>query len=292
MKSTFDLFYGKSKLIYALPFFGMSIFFMIGATTHQKQSQSIAEPTSKQVPSNTAQQAASTVLITGANRGLGLEMARQFSADGYYVIGTARSPLEAIELKSFGVQVEQLDVTDIESVAALAKRLKGKQIDILINNAGYFGPIPLDQKQQKIDELNLEGVERCFEVNTLGPMRVTQALLPNLYAGKERKIINISTRAGILANSYHGGKGGAQGYGYKQSKAALNMFTRILAGDLKPDNFIVVSLAPGWVKTDMGTQLAEMTPEESILDVKKVIETLTPDHSGGFWFHDGSSLAW
>lgn len=233
-----------------------------------------------------------TVFITGANRGLGLEMARQFSADEYHVIGTARRPDKADELKSLNVQVEQLDVTIQESIDALAIKLKDQKIDILINNAGYFGPISLDKPQPEIDKLEISGVERCLAVNTIGPMRVTQALLSNLFQGKERKIINISTRASILTHTYHGGKGGAQGYGYKMSKTALNMFTRILAGDLQPDGFIVISLAPGWVKTDMGTQLAQLTPEESIRDVKKVIESLTEEHNGGFWFHDGTKREW
>jgi len=292
MKSDLKIIYRKPHLIYTIVLLVACIFFISSKTRIRRQAPTIAPQTAKQGLTNKDQLAARTVLITGANRGLGLEMARQFSADGYDVIGTARRPDRAIDLKGLGVRVEQLDVTDPASVAALAKSLEGKKIDILINNAGYFGPIPLNQKQKKIDSVDIEGVIRCFQVNTIGPMRVVQALLPNLYASNGRKIINISTRQSILKHSYQSNRVHAEAYGYKQSKTALNMFTRICAGDLKPDGFIVVSLAPGWVKTDMGTHLAELTPEQSIRDVKHVIEKLTPDQTGGFWFHDGTARSW
>ena len=233
------------------------------------------------------QGAKATVLITGANRGLGLEMARQFHDDGYHVIGTARRPDRAAKLQALGVQVEQLDVVDTKSVAALAERLLGQKIDILINNAGYYGQVPVGKPQPTIDELNPDDVLRVIEVNTMGPLRVTQALLKNLRASNTRKVINISTRQSIL----NGGLSqGGDAYGYRISKTALNMVTKVIASDLADERFIVISLAPGWVKTDMGTQLAELTPEQSIRDVKRVIETLSAEHSGGFWFHNGNQL--
>lgn len=228
-----------------------------------------------------------TVLITGANRGLGLEMARQFGADDYFVIGTARRPEAATELKQLGARVEQLDVTDAESVAELARRLDGHRIDILINNAGYFGAVPIGQGQLPLDEVDIDDVTLCIEVNTLGPLRVTQALLGNLRAAQTRRVVNISTRSSILERRLRMGS-----YGYRISKTGLSMVTRNIAGDLQDEGFIVVCIAPGHAQTDMGTQRAGMTPEESIRGVKKVIEGLKPDQTGRFWFHDGSELPW
>lgn len=229
-----------------------------------------------------------TVFITGANRGLGLEMARQFSEDGYFVIGTARRPDGADELAELGVRIEQLDVTDVESVAALAQRMGDHPVDILINSAGYYGSVPIPQTPHNIDQLDADEVLLCLNINTVGPLRVTQALLGNLRAGETRKVVNISTSQSMLTTRLRANNA----YGYRVSKTGLNMLTRVLAGDLQDEGFIVVSLAPGWVQTDMGSDNARMTPEESIRQVKDVIENLTPEQTGGFWYYDGSPRKW
>ena len=227
-----------------------------------------------------------SVLITGANRGLGLELAKQFLGDGYLVYGTARKPEEAVELKETGATVVALDVTSEESIAAMAETLKGKPIDILINNAGYFGPNAIGTKMNGIDSLTRKEMELCYQINTMGPIFVTQALMPNLRASKGKKIINMSTRSSIISR-----KGGSA-MGYRVSKAGLNMFTRTLHFELHKKGFIVAVVAPGHNKTDMGTNRGNLKPEDSMPQLKKVIEELTPKQSGQLWYYDGSKLPW
>lgn len=228
-----------------------------------------------------------TVLITGANRGLGLEFATQFRARGYTVIGTARSPEKAVELKATGARVMKLDVTSEEEIADLAKALGGERIDILINNAGYIGSIPLGSENlPNITNITRQDMTDCFNVNTLGPVFVTQALLPNLKLSKAPKIINVSSRAGALY------KGATSLWSYSVSKTALNMATVNMHGNLHKQGFIVIALAPGHNKTDMGTERAKLYPEDSIGKIIPLIENLTPQQSGGFWYYDGSRLDW
>lgn len=222
-----------------------------------------------------------TVLITGANRGLGLEFAREFQARGYRVIGTARDPAAAEELKALGVRVEQLDVADTGSARALAGRLGGVAIDILINNAGVFGV-----NASSIEELEVDKLHEAFAVNSLGPLRVTQALLKNLRQGRDKKIINISTTMASIS----GNTGGA--YAYRASKAALNMIGKSLAGDLGGEGFIVVMIHPGWVRTDMGGPTAPLSPEESIGAILKLIDGLKAADNGRFMDYQGQTLAW
>ena len=223
----------------------------------------------------------STVLVTGANRGLGLEFAKQYRAAGWKVVATAREPVAATELLALGVRVEQLDVADPESVADLARRLKGQPIDLLINNAG------ISSIDGGLAELDLDEYERVLQVNTLGPVRVTQALLPNLRAGKKKQIVSISSELGSLEDNTRGGF-----YAYRESKAALCMFTRTLAVELKSEGFVCIALSPGWVRTDMGGPNAPLTPEKSIGGMRKVIESLKPEDSGKSLLYDGSTVAW
>lgn len=222
-----------------------------------------------------------TVLITGANRGLGLEFARQFHKAGYQVIATARTPDEADELNALGVRVEQLDVADAGSVSGLAERLGGQSIDILINNAGITARI------RSLEEVDFSTIERIIQVNTLGPMRVTQALLGSLRNGDRKIIVNITSSMGSIERNTRGG-----GYGYRESKAALNMFTRTIAAELRPEGFRCITMSPGWVKTDMGGPNARLTPAESIAGMIKVIDSLTADDSGEFFNYNGDRLPW
>ena len=225
------------------------------------------------------------VLITGANRGLGLEFSRQFSEAGWTVFATAREPDKADELRKLGerVHVLQLDVTDAASVAALAKSLEKQPIDLLINNAGV-GPI---DGGPRLPELQLADFEHVMQVNALGPVRVTQALLPNLRLGKGKTIVCITSGLGSLTWNEQGGF-----YGYRESKAALDMFTRNLAAELRPEGFVCIALMPGWVKTDMGGPNAQLTPEQSITAMRKVIDQLKPADSGKLWNYDGSTPPW
>ena len=222
-----------------------------------------------------------TVLVTGANRGLGLEFARQYSKAGWHVIGTARRPESATELKGLGSRVLQLDVTDAASVARLAATLEGVPIDLLINNAGIF---PM---ATTVPEIDFEDITRTLAVNTIGPMRVIQALLPNLRLGAGKTIVNITSNLGSIENNTSG-----RFYGYRESKAALNMFTRSLAAELRDEGFICIVMNPGWVQTDMGGPQAPLKAPESIKGIRSVISNLTPEDSGTYWGYDGKQLPW
>lgn len=233
-----------------------------------------------------------TVLITGANRGLGLALSKEFAADNYYVIGTARSPEKATELKEVADEVLQLDVTSDESIKALAKSLNGKTIDILVNNAGYFGPtLGLGSEREKSAQLkNLTRSEilDCFAVNSAGPIFVTQGLLPNLLAAKQPKVVVISSRSGIMNK-----KTGPGAYGYRISKTAVNRAVKIMATDKSLGKCIIVALAPGHNKTDMGGSRANLLdPSESMKLVKTRIEEFTKKHNGRFWYYTGEELPW
>lgn len=222
-----------------------------------------------------------TVLITGANRGIGLEYARQFEAKGYTVIGTARKPGDATELAALGVRVEALDVTDAASVAALAKRLEGVPIDVLVNNAGIA-----DRDESSVLTTDIALFERTFAVNTLGPLRVTQALLPNLRAGGRKHIVNMSSRLGSIA--LNNGNYPA----YRASKAALNQINRNLSVDLGKQGFVVVVVHPGWVRTEMGGAEAPLLPDESVRGLVALIERLQSSDNGRFYDYLGAEIPW
>ncbi len=238
-------------------------------------------PNNAQEPEQSQDDTAPTVLITGANRGLGLEFARQFHAEGYLVIATARRPDAADDLNALGVRVEQLDVADAASVANLAARLGDAPLDLLINNAG------IGSGSRTFETVDIDAVERIIQVNTIGPMRVTQALLGNLRQGRGRQIVNITSGLGSIERNTQGGA-----YGYRESKAALNMFTRSLAGELRDQGFICIALSPGWVQTDMGGPDARLTPEQSVSAMRTVIGSLAPDDSGKFFNQNGDEMPW
>lgn len=228
-----------------------------------------------------AAQETGTVLITGANRGLGLEFARQFKARGYDVIGTARKPDKATALHKLGAQVEQLDVADDASAQALAKRLAGRSIDILINNAGIIG-----SNSRSFTDLDFNAMVNTYQVNALGPMRVTQALYNNLKQGKGRKVVNITSVMGSIGMNFGGG------YDYRASKVALNMLTNTLSKELGKDGFTCIVIHPGWVQTDMGGSSAPVTPKQSISGMIAVIDGLDNSANGKFFDYTGKELPW
>ena len=211
----------------------------------------------------------STWIVTGANRGIGLAFARLLAARGDDVIGTARRPDEAEDLRGTGARVEQLDVADDGSVAAFARRLAGSPVDVLVHNAaiGEAGPT--------IDDLDPESVRRTLDVDAVGPVRLTRALLANLRAGRTRKIVAITSGLGSLGRNSDGGW-----YAYRMAKAALNMFVRTLAAEHARERFICVAICPGWVKTTMGGPGATVTPEDSVAAMLKVIDGLRPSDTG------------
>ncbi len=221
-----------------------------------------------------------TVLITGANRGLGLEFARQYAADGWTVIGTARSPDRADELKALDVEILKLDVTDEASIAALARSLDGRPVDMLINNAGIFPRVG------EIDKVDSGDYTRTLMVNTLGPVLVTQALMPNLRSSDMKRVINITSQLASIENN------SGNYYGYRESKAALNMFTNTLARELGDEGFICLALHPGWVRTDMGGPSATLSPEESVTGMRTVIDGLTAADNGVYRSYTGDIVPW
>ena len=231
-----------------------------------------------------------TVLVTGANRGLGLEFVRQLKQAGHTVIGTARDPGSAGELTELLAnapdRVEQLDVDSEESAAALAERLTdGGQpvpIDVLINNGAVSG------HRGALAELDIAGLADDLRINAVGPMRATKHLLPNLRAGETKQIVSISSQLGSITNA-----NGGSSYGYRASKAALNMLNKHLSVELKNDGFTCLVLHPGWVQTRMGGDQAPLTPPESIAGILKVIGGAAPEtHNGAFLDYKGETLPW
>lgn len=233
------------------------------------------------VPSTWAEEESMTVLVTGANRGIGLELARQLSEAGHEVIGTARKPEQAKDLSALGARVLQLDVTDATSVASMAEALEGVKIDLLINNAGTGGQTP-----GSFNDTDFERVKMTFDVNSLGPMRVTQALLPNVLASEAKTIVHISSIMGSISNN----RGGY--YGYRASKAALNMLNSSLAAELKDQGVTSVVMHPGWVQTRMGGSGADITVEVSVAGMLEVIAGLATEQTGQFYDYQGNELPW
>jgi NAD(P)-dependent dehydrogenase (short-subunit alcohol dehydrogenase family) len=222
-----------------------------------------------------------TYLVTGANRGIGLELARQLSHRGDRVIATARDPERAGALARLKVVVEPLDVADGASVAALARRLSGEAIDVVIHNAavGTAGPA--------LDRLAVEDVERHLQVNALGPLRVTQALLPNLRAGKRKLIVGITSGLGSISGNTSGGW-----TAYRISKAALNQLVRSMAADLASEGFICIAISPGWVRTDMGGAGATLTPRQSVAGMLAVLDRLEHSDTSRFFDERGGEVEW
>lgn len=224
-----------------------------------------------------------TALVTGANRGIGLELVRTLRSRGHAVIGTARDPDDASELTTAASETLQLDHADPKSVAALARTLGDRPIDLLINNAG------VGDKPGTLDDLDCDSLEAFFRVNAIGPMRVTQALLPSIRAGNAGEggtVVNISTIMSSIATT------GAGYYGYRASKAALNMLAKLASLDLASDGVMVVNLHPGWVQTRMGGENAAITPKESAQGLVRVIENLTDDMRGGLYDYKGEKIPW
>jgi len=218
-----------------------------------------------------------TALITGANRGIGLEFCRQLRDSGWAVVAACRR--SSPELEQLDVRVEAgVEVTSGESVAGLARRLEGIRIDLLVNNAGIL-------TRESLDDLDFDRMRRQFEVNSLGPLRVTHALLPNL--GRGSKVILITSRMGSLGDNTSGGR-----YGYRMSKAALNIAGISLAHDLGERGVAVAILHPGFVRTKMTGHEGLIDPPESAAGLIARIEALSLESSGGFWHENGERLPW
>jgi NAD(P)-dependent dehydrogenase (short-subunit alcohol dehydrogenase family) len=217
-----------------------------------------------------------TVLITGANRGIGLEFARQYAADGWTVIATARQ--SSSELDALRLRVQPLDMSDLEAVAGFGERID--QLDLLIANAGTYGPKEAAGARDGEEWLD------TFRVNTVAPYLLAQALLP-IVAKSGGKLIAVSTRMGSIEDNSSGGF-----IAYRSSKTALNMAWRNLALQARQSGVIAAVFHPGWVKTRMGGSSAPLEPEDSVSGMREVIERLGRDDSGEFFNYDGSRVPW
>jgi NAD(P)-dependent dehydrogenase (short-subunit alcohol dehydrogenase family) len=223
-----------------------------------------------------------TILITGAGRGIGLELARQYAADGNDVIACVRDPGAATELAELGdrVRVQQLDPGDPASIDAAAAAIGSKPIDVVINNAGAMGGT-----HQSLDDLDLDALVATFKVNAIGPLLVARALKANL-AAAEGKLMTVTSQLG--ASTWP--MGGM--YGYSTSKAAVNKAMQALAIDWKDEPIVVSLVHPGWVRTDMGGPHADITPEESASGIRQVIAGLGKADSGRFYKWNGEIHPW
>ena len=219
--------------------------------------------------------------ITGASRGIGRELAQQLAGRGESVSATVRKVADGEALAALGVQVHRLDVTDSASIGAMAAELEGRPIDVLINNAGLYGTRP------EFEGLDWDAVRTVFEVNALGPMRVTQALLPNLRAGDLKKVAHLTSRMGSIEDNTSGGS-----YAYRSSKAALNMFAKSFALDFAEAGIASCVLHPGWVQTDMGGASAPVTIPDSARGLIARIDQLDLARSGRFFNFTGEELPW
>lgn len=224
-----------------------------------------------------------TVLITGGNRGIGLEFVRQYAADGWKVHVTCRDPAAAKGLKDIAgdVTIHALDVTDDVAIGALADKLKGESIDLLVNNAGVIGP------GNSLGKTDKAGWLETLHVNSIAPIHVLEAFLPHLERGQGKTAAALTSKMGSIADNSSGGS-----YIYRTSKAALNAAMRSAAIDLRAKGIKVAVFHPGWVKTDMGGPSAQIDTRTSVAGLRAKIARLTPAESGGFFNYDGTPLPW
>lgn len=227
-----------------------------------------------------------TVLVTGSNRGLGLEFVKEYLKDRWHVLATCRDLRQADSLrllqKDYPTHLEifSMDVTRYREVDEVSLSLKDRPIDVLINNAGiYIG------KGQCLGGFNYKEWEEILRVNLLAPMKVTEALYPQLRLGELKRIVMISSKMGSITDNTSGGS-----YLYRSSKSALNAAARSLAWDLREDGMCVLLLHPGWVKTDMGGKNASITPRQSVEAMRDLIHTLPLEKTGCFFDYQGKKL--
>ncbi len=230
-----------------------------------------------------------TALITGANRGIGLELTRQYAADGWRVLACCRQPEKADALNLLAAQhpdlvsVHRLDVTNLAQIEQLSKELAGEAIDLLMNNAGIY---PLADSKG-FGHTDCKEWMLAFQVNTMAPLKMAEAFVGQVAKSEKKVIATISSKMGSIDDNTGGGS-----YLYRSSKAAVNMVVNNLSLDLMSDGIIAVVLNPGWVLTDMGGPNAMIPVEQSVTGLRQVIGKLTLDDSGKFFNYDGQDIAW
>ena len=219
-----------------------------------------------------------TIVIAGANRGIGLELARQYAAEGHKVIRGMRGVDQANP--PFGTTIA-LDVSSDEGVALFAAGLGDMPVDLLIASAGVIGP-----DRQSSTDMDFPGFLATLNVNVLGPLRVVQAVLPNLRKAKGAKVAVLSSTMGAMASDQSGH------VAYRASKAAVNKVVQCLATDLARDGIAVAAVHPGWVKTDMGGPGAQIDVQTSVAGIRDLLDKLDVATSGRFWTYEGKQLDW
>lgn len=235
----------------------------------------------------------STALVTGANRGLGLELVRQYAGDGWRVLACCREPAAARELSELAgghdaVTLHALDVEDVAAVDALAASLSAEAIDVLINNAGQYSVVAgnRESRGQELGDMDYAAWQRMLRVNTLAPFKLAEAFLEHVARSEQRKIVTISSGMGSIAStsgSFHA---------YRSSKAAVNMVMATLAHELAPRGIRIGLYSPGWVRTRMGGSSAPLGAEESVRGLRARIAELDAARSGRFLRWDGSEVSW
>lgn len=233
-----------------------------------------------------------TVLITGANRGIGLEFARQYLADGWQVIACCRNPEQADELRALAddeqrLQIEPVDVTDHAQIDAVAGR-HSEPVDLLLNNAGIIGPVPIPAhiEKQHFGRLDYDLWERVLRTNTFGPIKMAEAFLTQVEASEQKKIVSLSSTIGSITER------DTPAYAYATSKTALNKAMTLLAASLRDRNVIVAVVCPGYVKTRMDFGTANVEIADSVAGLRRLIAGFTLADSGTFTRYNGERIAW
>ncbi len=229
-----------------------------------------------------------TVLITGANRGLGLEFCRQYAADGCTVLACCRKPEQAVTLAKLveqypTIQIFALDVADFKQIDALSLKLSGYAIDVLINNAGVYG----DVNTGDFGHLDYQAWNQSMLINCLAPVKMAESFLPHIKESEKKLIANISSLMGSMTDNSSGGS-----LLYRSSKAAMNAAMKSLSINLKNQSIGILIFHPGWVKTDMGGPNALMEVEPSISGMRNVIKNFNLNQSGCFVKYDGTIMPW
>ena len=229
----------------------------------------------------------STILITGANRGIGLALTEQFAADGWQVLACCRNPAGARQLQRLAeqnpdIEIHALDVTNYEQMSALADQLANRPIDILLSNAGIYG-----SKGVGFGDVDAREWRQVLEVNTIAPLMLVQAFVEPVAASQKKLVAVISSKVGSIADNSSGGS-----YVYRSSKTAVNQVVKSLSIDLAGRDIAVISLHPGWVKTDMGGPNAEISPDESVSGLKRILQSADLSQSGQFIEFNGNSIPW
>ena len=229
----------------------------------------------------------STILITGTNRGIGLELTAQFAADGWNVLACCRDPAAADALQALcqhhpGIEVFALDVTDYARMATLAAELQARPIDILLSNAGIYGP-----KGIAFGDVDPATWREVLEVNTIAPLMLAQAFVEQVAASRRKLIAVISSKVGSIADNGSGGS-----YLYRSSKTAVNQVVKSLSIDLAGRGISTFSLHPGWVQTEMGGPNAEISAAESVAGMKSILLSAGMDRNGCFIEYDASPIPW